>query len=77
MALKPQKLSWVAAATVPLSAITAWQALFEHAGVKGFDDPSKKKVLVVAAAGGVGCLACAVGQDCRIRSCGAGRQCQE
>ena len=56
MALKPQKLSWVEAATVPLSAITAWQALFEHAGVKGLDDPSTegKRVLITAAAGGTG-----------------------
>ena len=56
MALKPQKLNWVEAATVPLSAITAWQALFEHAGVKGFDDPNTdgKRILVTAAAGGVG-----------------------
>lgn len=56
MALKPPRLSWAEAASVPLSAITAWQALFEHAGVKGFDDPSAagKRVLVVAAAGGVG-----------------------
>ncbi len=56
MALKPQKLSWVEAATVPLSAITAWQALFEHAGVNGLDDPDAagKTILVIAAAGGVG-----------------------
>ena len=56
MALKPQKLSWVEAATVPLSAITAWQALFEHAGIKGLNDPSAKgkKALIIAAAGGVG-----------------------
>ena len=51
MALKPQKLSWVEAASVPLSAITAWQALFERAGVKGLNDPNTegKKVLIVAA----------------------------
>lgn len=56
MALKPAGLDWVHAATVPLSAITAWQALFEHAGVSGLDDPSAKgkRVLVTAAAGGVG-----------------------
>ena len=56
MALKPKKLSWVEAATVPLSAITAWQALFEHAGVAALEDPNAagKKVLITAAAGGVG-----------------------
>ena len=56
MALKPQKLSWVESATVPLSALAAWQALFQHAGVNGLHDPESagKKVLVTAAAGGVG-----------------------
>lgn len=56
MALRPRKLSWVETATVPLSAITAWQALFEYAGVRGLDDPTSagKRVLVDAAAGGVG-----------------------
>lgn len=56
MALKPPQLDWVSAATVPLSAITAWQALFEHAGVTGFNDPSwkGKRVLVTAAVGGTG-----------------------
>lgn len=56
MALRPLGLSWVETATVPLSAITAWQALFEHGGVGGLDDPTSagKRVLIDAAAGGVG-----------------------
>ena len=56
MALKPKKLGWVEAASVPLSAITAWQALFAHSGVGGLDDADSKgkKVLITAAAGGVG-----------------------
>ncbi|KAL8725273.1 MAG: hypothetical protein Q9166_007475 [cf. Caloplaca sp. 2 TL-2023] len=56
MALKPQKLSWAEAATVPMSAVTAWQALFEHAGVRGLHDTDSKgkRVLVTAAAGGCG-----------------------
>ncbi|KAL8705197.1 MAG: hypothetical protein Q9201_001679 [Fulgogasparrea decipioides] len=56
MALKPQKLTWAEAASVPVSALTAWQALFDHAGVRGFDDPQSrgKKILIIAAAGSVG-----------------------
>ena len=56
MAPKPKKLSWAEAASVPVSALTAWQALFEHAGVKGFEDPVArgKRVLIIAAAGSVG-----------------------
>lgn len=56
MALKPRGLGWVEAASVPLSAITAWQALFEHADIQGFQDRNAKgkRVLVTAAAGGVG-----------------------
>lgn len=56
MALKPQALTWAQAASVPLSALSAWQALFEHAGMQGLRDPSPttKKILVIAAAGGVG-----------------------
>lgn len=52
----PPNLSWVEAAAVPLSAETAWQALFEHAGVGGFNSPAwkGKRVLVTAASGSVG-----------------------
>src|SRR5271155_3054463 len=33
MALKPKHLDWVESASVPMSALTAWQALFDKAGL--------------------------------------------
>ncbi|KAF2808960.1 NAD(P)-binding protein [Mytilinidion resinicola] len=60
-ALRPQDLSDVDAATVPMSAETAWQALFEHGELAAPQaDGSKvaanagKRVLILAASGGVG-----------------------
>lgn len=55
---KPKTLSWAQAATVPLSALTAWQALFVH-GVFAppdgdLEQNSAKRALITAAAGGVG-----------------------
>jgi len=61
LALKPKNLSWEEAASVPLSAFTAYQALFIHGGLeRGWNDAksreqnAKKRVLFSAAAGGVG-----------------------
>ena len=59
LALKPRSLSWEDAATVPLSALTAWQALFVHGGLEDISEAivassEKKRVLVTAASGGVG-----------------------
>ncbi|RDW70561.1 NADP-dependent oxidoreductase [Aspergillus mulundensis] len=56
LALRPPNLSWVESAAVPLSAETAWQALFVQAGIGGFGDRAweGKRVLVTAASGGVG-----------------------
>jgi NADPH:quinone reductase-like Zn-dependent oxidoreductase len=51
-ASKPQKLTFEEAAAVPLAALTAWQALFDTARLR-----HNQKVLVHAAAGGVGHLA--------------------
>jgi NADPH:quinone reductase-like Zn-dependent oxidoreductase len=48
----PEGLDVVLAAAAPLAALTAWQGLFEHGGVK-----AGSRVLVQAAAGGVGHLA--------------------
>lgn len=61
LALKPKNLSWEEAASVPLSAFTAYQALFEHGGLEpGWNNEAsraenaKKRVLITAASGAVG-----------------------
>lgn len=51
-ALKPACLSMEEAASAPLVALTAWQALFDRAGVKAGD-----KVFIQAGSGGVGAYA--------------------
>ena len=52
LASKPHSLDHAAAATVPLSALTAWQALFDYGQVT-----PGKRVLIHGAAGGVGSFA--------------------
>lgn len=56
LALKAKNLTWPEAATVPLSSLTAWQALFIQAGLGDFSPElyHGKRVLVTAASGGVG-----------------------
>jgi NADPH:quinone reductase-like Zn-dependent oxidoreductase len=81
LAIKPKSLTWAEAASVPLSAFTAYQALFEHGEIEpAFNDEagktrnSKKRVLFTAASGGVGVwlvqLARAVGVGTVIGVCG-------
>jgi len=52
VALKPRNLTMEEAASVPLVALTAWQALVEIAGLK-----KGQKILIHAGSGGVGSLA--------------------
>ncbi len=52
LAPKPHTLDFVQAAEVPISALTAWQALFEHAEVG-----AGQRVLIHGATGGVGAFA--------------------
>ncbi|MGH9482192.1 MAG: NADP-dependent oxidoreductase [Terriglobales bacterium] len=52
LAFKPRSISHVQAAALPLSALTAWQALFEHAHLA-----AGQAVLIHGGAGGVGTLA--------------------
>jgi NADPH:quinone reductase-like Zn-dependent oxidoreductase len=52
LAAKPRSVSHVEAATLPLAALTAWQALVDHAAV----EPGER-VLVQGGAGGVGVYA--------------------
>jgi len=52
LALKPETLDHIHAAALPLAALTAWQALFDAARLSGGE-----RILIHAAAGGVGHLA--------------------
>ncbi|HLX67982.1 MAG TPA: NADP-dependent oxidoreductase, partial [Puia sp.] len=52
LARKPQTLNPYEAAAVPLAGLTAWQALFDHAGLA-----AGQRILIHGAAGGVGSLA--------------------
>src|SRR6202012_4997893 len=52
IAPKPSKLSHVEAATVPISALTAWQGLIDRGEVR-----PEQRVLIHGAAGGVGVFA--------------------
>ena len=52
LARKPQSLDHIHSAAIPLAGLTAWQALFNTAGLT-----ARQKVLIHAAAGGVGHLA--------------------
>lgn len=49
---KPKSIDHVKAASIPLAALTAWQALFDAAGLQ-----AGQRVLIHAAAGGVGTFA--------------------
>ena len=57
---KPSSLSNAEAAALPLTAITAWELLFEHLSLKqqaaGSSNKSDDVILVVGAAGGVGSI---------------------
>lgn len=51
IAIKPASLDFVEAAAVPVGALTAWQALFDKAGLE-----ANQQVLIHGAAGGVGSI---------------------
>jgi zinc-binding alcohol dehydrogenase family protein len=54
----PKSLSYTQAAALPLTAITAWEALFERLGISM--DPAQnkeRKLLIIGGAGGVGSIA--------------------
>ncbi|RWD59699.1 MAG: zinc-binding alcohol dehydrogenase family protein [Mesorhizobium sp.] len=54
---KPQTLDWAEAAALPLTAITAWESLFDRLDVKKIVPGAAPAVLIVGGAGGVGSIA--------------------
>lgn len=55
VAHKPQTLSWAEAAAIPLTALTAWEGLFERLRLQ--NATTQQTILIIGGAGGVGSLA--------------------
>ena len=53
---KPKSLSFTQAAALPLTAITAWELLFERLGVAAGKSSDSRRLLVIGGAGGVGSI---------------------
>jgi len=55
---KPKSIDFAHAAALPLTTITAWEALFDRMGIsKNPADNAGKSILIIGAAGGVGSVA--------------------
>ncbi len=54
---KPASLSFIEAAALPLTSITAWEALFERLQISAQGDDAGKSILIIGGAGGVGSIA--------------------
>ncbi len=54
---KPASLSFAEAAALPLTSITAWEALFERLQISAQGDDAGKLILIIGGAGGVGSIA--------------------
>lgn len=52
----PKSLGFAEAAALPLTAITAWELLFERLGIKEDKTDAQQSLLIVGAAGGVGSI---------------------
>jgi zinc-binding alcohol dehydrogenase family protein len=59
VARKPRTLSFAEAAALPLTTITAWEALFDRLNIAGEKKPEhrERSVLIIGGAGGVGSIA--------------------
>jgi len=54
---KPVSLDWAQAAALPLTAITAWETLFDRLSVNTMVPGGPRAILIVGGAGGVGSIA--------------------
>ncbi len=54
---KPQRVDFAEAAALPLTALTAWELMFDRIGVRQGPDADRRSLLIVGGAGGVGSIA--------------------
>ena len=60
---KPKSLSFAEAAALPLTSITAWEALFDRMGISRDGSAAGQSLLVLGGAGGVGSIAIQVAKQ--------------
>lgn len=61
---KPASLDWAEAAALPLTALTAWEALFDRLQVSHPVAGAAPAILIIGGAGGVGSIAVQVARQC-------------
>lgn len=54
---RPQSLSFAESAALPLTSITAWEAIFERLGIARDGSDAGRRLLIINGAGGVGSIA--------------------
>ncbi|MEL6350412.1 MAG: zinc-binding alcohol dehydrogenase family protein [Cyanobacteria bacterium J06627_28] len=54
---KPKSLGFAEAAALPLTSITAWEALFDRLSISKTGEDAGKSILIIGGAGGVGSIA--------------------
>ena len=64
---KPASLTFEEAAALPLTTITAWEALYEHMGIDRRGRFRGKSLLIIGGAGGVGSIAIQLGKLAGLR----------
>ena len=60
---KPKSLSFTQAAALPLTSITAWEAIFDRLGIDNNGAEAGKQLLILGGAGGVGSVAIQVAKQ--------------
>lgn len=61
---KPQSLDWAEAAALPLTALTAWETLFDRIGVDRPVPGAAPAIVIIGGAGGVGSIAVQIARHC-------------
>ena len=64
---KPANLSFAEAAALPLTGLTAWEALFERLGLDANGGDGGRSLLILGAAGGVGSMAIQLARRAGLR----------
>ena len=54
---KPRAMDWADAAALPLTAITAWEGMFDRLHIRATGEDAGKSILIIGGAGGVGSIA--------------------